>query len=171
MVQVASHLGGFLPGAELKYLVPGSALHICGTYRAGELSNTTTTYNNNDNNNNNNTTTTTSDQYSDYNNGYASSDYWNNGHGNNRNRNHSHSQAQTPAANAIPRDSVVGKNSRVWGQRDLYLGGCGVIPTQSACSPTLTAACFAIYAARHLVLSLAGGKGDLSFGGVRVLEK
>ena len=38
MVQVASHLGGFLPGAEPKYLVPGSALHICGTYRAGERS-------------------------------------------------------------------------------------------------------------------------------------
>ena len=73
MVQVASHLGGFLPGAEPKYLVPGSALHICGTYRAGELSgNTTTTYNTNNNNN------TTIDQYSDYNNGYASSDYWNN---------------------------------------------------------------------------------------------
>ena len=159
MVQVASHLGGFLPGAEPKYLVPGSALHICGTYRAGELSNTSNTTSN--------TTTTTSDQYSDYNNGYASSDYWNNGHGNNRN--HSHSQAQTPAA--IPKDSVVDKNSRVWGQRDLYLGGCGVIPTQSACNPTLTAACFAIYAARHLVQSLAGEKGELSFGGVRVLEK
>jgi hypothetical protein len=165
MVQVASHLGGFLPGAEPKYLVPGSALHICGTYRAGELSNnTTTTYNTNNNN-------TTIDQYSDYNNGYASSDYWNNGHGNNRN--HSQTQAQTPAtnANAIPKDSVVDKNSRVWGQRDLYLGGCGVIPTQSACNPTLTAACFAIYAARHLVQSLAGDKGELSFGGVRVLEK
>ena len=149
MVQITSHLGGFLPGAEPKYLVPGSALHICGTYRAGELSN--------------NNTTTTTDQYSDYNNGYASSDYWNNGLGN------PHAHAQTPAA--IPKDSVVDKNSRVWGQRDLYLGGCGVIPTQSACNPTLTAACFAIYAARHLVQSLAGDKGELSFGGVRVLEK
>ncbi|KAL2670161.1 hypothetical protein Neosp_015042 [[Neocosmospora] mangrovei] len=36
MVDVARRLGGFLPGAEPKYLAPGSALHICGTYRAGE---------------------------------------------------------------------------------------------------------------------------------------
>ncbi|KAH7123367.1 hypothetical protein B0J13DRAFT_589222 [Dactylonectria estremocensis] len=36
MVEVARKLGGFLPGAEPKYLAPGSALHICGTYRAGE---------------------------------------------------------------------------------------------------------------------------------------
>ena len=36
MVQVARALGGFLPGAEPKILVPGSALHICGTHRAGE---------------------------------------------------------------------------------------------------------------------------------------
>jgi choline dehydrogenase-like flavoprotein len=154
MVQIASHLGGFLPGAEPKYLIPGSALHICGTYRAGELSTAAT----------NTTNTNTSGEYSDYNNGYASSDYWNNGRGN------PHAHAQTTPA-AIPKDSVVDKNSRVWGQRDLYLGGCGVIPTQSACNPTLTAACFAIYAARHLVQSLAGDKGELSFGGVRVLEK
>jgi choline dehydrogenase-like flavoprotein len=154
MVQIASHLGGFLPGAEPKYLIPGSALHICGTYRAGELST----------NANTTTNTNTSGEYSDYNNGYASSDYWNNGRGN------PHAHAQTTPA-AIPKDSVVDKNSRVWGQRDLYLGGCGVIPTQSACNPTLTAACFAIYAARHLVQSLAGDRGELSFGGVRGLEK
>lgn len=36
MVSIARHLGGFLPGAEPKYLPMGSALHICGTYRAGE---------------------------------------------------------------------------------------------------------------------------------------
>jgi hypothetical protein len=108
MVQVASHLGGFLPGAEPKYLVPGSALHICGTYRAGERSNDSS--------------------YDDR---------------------HGHT-----SPNAIPKDSVFDKCSRVWAQRDLYLGGCGVIPTQSACNPTLTAACFAIYVAGHLVQSL-----------------
>lgn len=97
MVQIASHLGGFLPGAEPKYLVPGSALHVCGTYRAGE----------------------------------------------NKNNNHD-----------IPPDSVVDKFSRVWGQQDLILGGCGVIPTQTACNPTLTAACFAIYAVENLVKML-----------------
>jgi choline dehydrogenase-like flavoprotein len=124
MVQVASHLGGFLPGAEPKYLVPGSALHICGTYRAGERSSSDSSYDN-------------------------GSSHSGRGHG------HGHGHGQTSVnANAIPKDSVVDKCSRVWGQRDLYLGGCGVIPTQSACNPTLTAACFAIYAAEHLVQSL-----------------
>ena len=90
MVEVARNLGGFLPGAEPKYLVPGSALHICGTYRAG-----------------------------------------------------------TSKA-----DSVVDRTGKVWGQNDLVLGGCGVIPTQNACNPTLTAACFAIVAADQLVKDL-----------------
>lgn len=36
MVDVAWKLGGFLPGAEPKYLAPCSTLRICGTYRAGE---------------------------------------------------------------------------------------------------------------------------------------
>jgi len=36
MIEVARNLGGFLPDAEPKYLPPGSALHICGTYRAGK---------------------------------------------------------------------------------------------------------------------------------------
>ncbi|KAL8299028.1 hypothetical protein RB601_002105 [Gaeumannomyces tritici] len=35
MVAIARLLGGFLPGAEPKYLPMGSALHVCGTYRAG----------------------------------------------------------------------------------------------------------------------------------------
>jgi len=90
MVEVARNLGGFLPGAEPKYLVPGSALHICGTYRAGK------------------------------------------------------SKA----------DSVVDRTGKVWGQDNLVLGGCGVIPTQNACNPTLTAACFAIAAADQLVEDL-----------------
>ncbi|KAH6856689.1 hypothetical protein B0I37DRAFT_412600 [Chaetomium sp. MPI-CAGE-AT-0009] len=40
MVDVATKLGGFLPGAEPQYMPPGSALHICGTTRAGTDSNT-----------------------------------------------------------------------------------------------------------------------------------
>lgn len=92
MVEVARNLGGFLPGAEPKYLAPGSALHICGTYRAGQLE----------------------------------------GDG----------------------DSVVNRTGKVWGQKNLVLGGCGVIPTQNACNPTLTAACFAIAAANQLVEDL-----------------
>ncbi|XDG05114.1 hypothetical protein ABKA04_004729 [Annulohypoxylon sp. FPYF3050] len=37
MVKVSSKLGGFVPGAEPRYLAPGLALHICGIYRAGKL--------------------------------------------------------------------------------------------------------------------------------------
>lgn len=90
MVEVARNLGGFLPGAEPKYLQPGSALHICGTYRAG----------------------------------------------------------------ISVEDSVVDRTGKVWDIDNLVLGGCGVIPTGSACNPTLTAACFAIAAARQMVKEL-----------------
>ncbi|CCT76068.1 related to Pyranose 2-oxidase [Fusarium fujikuroi IMI 58289] len=90
MIDVARKLGGFLPGAEPKYLAPGSALHICGTYRAGSTS----------------------------------------------------------------ADSVVNKNGKAWGVDNLVLGGCGVIPTQNACNPTLTAACFALAAADKIIEDL-----------------
>ncbi|KAF5612475.1 pyranose 2-oxidase [Fusarium subglutinans] len=90
MIDVARKIGGFLPGAEPKYLAPGSALHICGTYRAGSTS----------------------------------------------------------------ADSVVNKNGKAWGVDDLVLGGCGVIPTQNACNPTLTAACFALAAADKIIVEL-----------------
>ncbi|KAI1021953.1 hypothetical protein LB504_007493 [Fusarium proliferatum] len=90
MIEVARKLGGFLPGAEPKYLAPGSALHICGTYRAG----------------------------------------------------------------STPADSVVNKNGKAWGINDLVLGGCGIIPTQNACNPTLTAACFALAAADKIIEDL-----------------
>ncbi|KAI0118221.1 pyranose oxidase [Nemania sp. FL0031] len=92
MVEVARNLGGFLPGAEPKYLPPGSALHITGTYRAGK-----------------------------------------------------HGRVE---------DSVVDRTGRVWGQKNLVLGGCGVIPTQNACNPTLTAACFALAAADQMIKEL-----------------
>lgn len=90
MVLVARTLGGFLPGAEPRILTPGSALHICGTYRAGE--------------------------------------------------------SRT--------ESVVDRWGRVWGHENVVLGGCGIIPTQNACNPTLTAACFAIAAADQIVKDL-----------------
>ncbi|KAK3372257.1 hypothetical protein B0H63DRAFT_496837 [Podospora didyma] len=92
MVDTARNLGGFLAGAEPKYLPPGSSLHICGTYRAG---------------------------FSEL-------------------------------------DSVVNKFGKVHRQENLVLGGCGVIPTQNACNPTLTAACFALAAVKNLVEELNG---------------
>ena len=36
MIDVASKLGGFLPGALPQFMAPGSALHICGTTRVGK---------------------------------------------------------------------------------------------------------------------------------------
>ena len=88
MVQLAGNLGGYVPGAEPKYLTPGSSLHICGTTRAGAIDDGT---------------------------------------------------------------SVVDRYSKVWRQKDLYIGGCGVIPTHTACNPTLTAACFAIVGANKII--------------------
>lgn len=96
MVEVSRHLGGFLPGAEPKCLPPGSARHICGTYRAG----------------------------------------------------------------TSKEDSVVDRTGKVWEMENLVLGGCGVIPTGSACNPTLTAACFAIASARQLVQDLDAADSD-----------
>ncbi|KAI0521681.1 hypothetical protein F5B22DRAFT_547346 [Xylaria bambusicola] len=61
--------------------------------------------------------------------------------------------------------SVVDRHSKVWRLDNLFLGGCGVIPTQNACNPTLTAACFALVAARKVVDELREVKGQ----GVRAM--
>lgn len=53
-------------------------------------------------------------------------------------------------------ESVVSREGRVWGVKNLYLGGCGVIPTGNASNPTLTAACHAIAGADEINKELRG---------------
>ncbi|MGY1784370.1 GMC oxidoreductase [Geodermatophilus sp. SYSU D00698] len=51
--------------------------------------------------------------------------------------------------------SVCDPTGRVWGTANLYVGGNNVIPTATACNPTLTAVAFGVLTARAVAAQLA----------------
>lgn len=56
--------------------------------------------------------------------------------------------------------SVCDPTGRVWGTANLYVGGNNVLPTATACNPTLTAVALGVTSARALLQRLTGAGSD-----------
>nr|WP_240895416.1 GMC oxidoreductase [Kineococcus siccus] len=71
-----------------------------------------------------------------------------------------HYQGTTRMGQADDGTSVCDPNGEVWGTRGLFVAGNGLIPTETACNPTLTAVALAVRGARHVAASAAAWTGE-----------
>jgi choline dehydrogenase-like flavoprotein len=67
-----------------------------------------------------------------------------------------HYQGSTRMGPSEDGTSVCDRDSRVWGTRNLFVAGNGVIPTATACNPTVTSVALAVRGARRIAAELTG---------------
>ena len=73
-----------------------------------------------------------------------------------------HYQGTTRMGPADDGTSVCDVHSQVWGHPGLVVAGNGVIPTSTACNPTLTSVALAVLGARNIAEQLAAADTDVS---------
>jgi choline dehydrogenase-like flavoprotein len=76
-----------------------------------------------------------------------------------------HYQGTVRMGTADDGTSVCDPSCRVWGTENLYVAGNGVIPTQTACNPTLTSVALSVIGARDIVNRLTASSGRLAVRG------
>ena len=72
-----------------------------------------------------------------------------------------HYQGTTRMGETDDGESVCGPDSEVWGVSGLFVAGNGVIPTSTACNPTLTSVALAVRGARQIASQLLMSDSDI----------